>query len=152
NPFVMRFDLRRRTTAAIVASLDRRSVKNVPELKAGEVARRAEIAAQWDDPFVKQLAVAADQFIAQRGDLNSVIAGYHWFADWGRDTMIALPGLTLVTGRFDVARNILRSFAASADRGMLPNRFPDAGEAPEYNTVDATLWMFEAVRAYSEYT
>ena len=104
------------------------------------------------NPLIQQLTVAADQFIVQRGELNSVIAGYHWFADWGRDTMIALPGLTLVTGRPDIARNILEAFAQSADRGMLPNRFPDAGEAPEYNTVDATLWMFEAVRSYLHYT
>src|SRR5260370_16909041 len=66
--------------------------------------------------------------------------------------MISLPGLTLVTGRFEVARNILRAFAQSIDRGMLPNRFPDAGEEPEYNTVDATLWMFHAVFEYLRYT
>src|SRR5260370_38343179 len=80
------------------------------------------------------------------------MAGYHLFADWGRDTMIALPGLTLVTGRYDVAKSILLEFAKYVDRGMLPNRFPDAGETPEYNTVDATLWFFEAVRALLEYT
>ena len=74
--------------------------------------------------------------------------GYHWFSDWGRDTMIALPGLTLVNGRWDIAKNILAEFAAHVDRGMLPNRFPDAGEPPEYNTVDATLWFFEAARSY----
>ena len=79
---------------------------------------------------------------------SSAIAGYHWFGDWGRDTMIALPGLALVTGRFDIAARILRTFAHFVDRGMLPNRFPDSGETPEYNTVDATLWYFEAIRAY----
>ena len=79
---------------------------------------------------------------------RSVIAGYPWFGDWGRDTMIALPGLTLVTGRAEVARQILLTFARFVDQGMLPNRFPDAGEAPEYNTIDATLWYFEAIRAY----
>jgi predicted glycogen debranching enzyme len=81
-----------------------------------------------------------------------VIAGYHWFSDWGRDTMIALPGLALPTGRFEIARSILRTFAQHVDQGMLPNRFPDAGETPEYHTVDATLWFFEAVRAYHAYT
>src|SRR6185436_11796205 len=99
------------------------------------------------EPFVQALVRAADQFIVRRGDESTVIAGYHWFSDWGRDTMIALPGLALVTGRYDVACGILLAFAASVDRGMLPNRFPDAGETPEYNTVDATLWFFEAVRA-----
>ena len=83
---------------------------------------------------------------------KTVIAGYHWFADWGRDTMIALPGLTLATGRADVAKGILREFAKHVDQGMLPNRFPDVGETPEYNTVDATLWFFEAVRSFLEHT
>jgi predicted glycogen debranching enzyme len=102
---------------------------------------------------VQQLVLAADQFVVRRavGDPpggHSVIAGYHWFGDWGRDTMIALPGLTLATGRSEVAASILRTFAAFMDRGMLPNRFPDQGEVPEYNTVDASLWYFEAIRAY----
>ena len=81
-----------------------------------------------------------------------MIAGYPWFSDWGRDTMISLPGLTLVTGRYDDARNILRAFAGSLDQGMLPNRFPDSGQAPEYNTVDATLWMFHAIHEFLRYT
>lgn len=103
--------------------------------------------------WVAQLLLAADQFIVRRSlpgapDGRSVIAGYPWFGDWGRDTMIALPGLTLATERPDVAASILRTFAHYVDQGMLPNRFPDAGEAPEYNTVDATLWYFEAIRAY----
>ena len=102
---------------------------------------------------VRQLVLAADQFIVNRPttrDANgrSVIAGYPWFSDWGRDTMIALPGLTLATGRPEVAASILRTYAQFVDQGMLPNRFPDAGERPEYNTVDATLWYFEALRAY----
>jgi predicted glycogen debranching enzyme len=105
------------------------------------------------DPALKQLVLAADQFIVRRAtpdddDGRTVIAGYPWFSDWGRDTMIALPGLTLTTGRPADAANILRTFAYFVDRGMLPNRFPDAGEVPEYNTVDATLWFFEAIRAY----
>jgi predicted glycogen debranching enzyme len=104
-------------------------------------------------PHVQQLVLAADQFIVKRAlpdepDGRSVIAGYPWFADWGRDSMISLSGLTLATKRYDVARQILRTFAHYVSEGMLPNRFPDAGEAPEYNTVDATLWYFEAIRAY----
>src|SRR3954454_12635701 len=79
---------------------------------------------------------------------RSVIAGYHWFNDWGRDTMIALPGLTLASGRPEVAKQILLAFAPYVDHGMLPNNFPDAGGQPEYNTVDAALWYFEAVRQY----
>lgn len=103
--------------------------------------------------LIRDLILAADQFIVSRSTPNdpdgqSIIAGYPWFGDWGRDTMISLPGLTLATGRTDVCARILRTFAQFIDQGMLPNRFPDAGETPEYNTVDATLWYFEAIRAY----
>ena len=106
---------------------------------------------------IKQLVLAADQFVAKRplsGDPEglTVIAGYHWFGDWGRDTMISLPGLTLSTGRYGEAARILRTFARFVDRGMLPNRFPDGGEPPEYNSVDAALWYVEATRAYFEAT
>jgi predicted glycogen debranching enzyme len=104
-----------------------------------------------------QLILAADQFIVKRSlpeepNGRSVIAGYHWFGDWGRDTMIALPGLTLATGRAEVAKQILLAFSHYVDGGMLPNNFPDAGGKPEYNTVDATLWYFEAIRQYFEST
>jgi predicted glycogen debranching enzyme len=107
--------------------------------------------------LVQHLVLAADQFIVRRPlpddpDGHSIIAGYPWFGDWGRDTMLSLPGLTLHTGRPEVARSILRTFARFVDQGMLPNRFPDAGEIPEYNTVDATLWYFEAIRAYHALT
>ncbi len=106
---------------------------------------------------VRHLILAADQFVVKRptavdADGRSIIAGYHWFSDWGRDTMIALPGLTLTTGRPAIAASILRTFAQYVDMGMIPNRFPDAGETPEYNTVDATLWYFEALRAYHAVT
>jgi len=104
-------------------------------------------------PWIDQLVLAADEFLVRRALADepgglSVIAGYHWFGDWGRDTMIALPGLTLATGRPEAARRILATFARFVDGGMLPNVFPDAGQAPEYNTVDAALWYVEAVRAY----
>src|SRR4029079_4122261 len=102
------------------------------------------------DALARDLVLAADQFIVDRGKGKTVIAGYHWFSDWGRDTMIALPGLTLSTNRSEIAKSILAEFAKHISQGMLPNRFPDVGEEPEYNTVDATLWFFEAVRAYLE--
>ena len=103
--------------------------------------------------WIQQLVLAADQFIVARPLTNNakgktIIAGYPWFTDWGRDTAIALPGLTISTGRYDLAKTILSTFAQYIDKGMLPNVFPDAGETPEYNTVDATLWYFEAIRAY----
>ncbi|HYZ39850.1 MAG TPA: amylo-alpha-1,6-glucosidase, partial [Stellaceae bacterium] len=107
--------------------------------------------------WIAQLMLAADSFIfarplSDRADGKSVIAGYPWFGDWGRDTMISLPGLTLATGRQEWARDILLTFARFVDRGMLPNVFPGAGERADYNTVDATLWYFEAWRAYYEAT
>jgi predicted glycogen debranching enzyme len=104
--------------------------------------------------WVRRLTLAADQFIVRRAGADgaiagrTVIAGYPWFSDWGRDTMIALPGLTVTTGRAQDAAAILRTFAEHVSDGMLPNRFPDGGEAPEYNTVDATLWYFHAIAAY----
>jgi predicted glycogen debranching enzyme len=107
--------------------------------------------------WIRQLVLAADQFIVERatpGDPHgrSVIAGYPWFSDWGRDTMIALPGLAITTGRHDLARTVLATFARFVDQGMLPNYFPYQGEVPEYNTVDAALWFFQAVRAYHDAT
>jgi len=129
----------------------RRRARHEEQLAAAWMRARPE--AQKAPDWIKHLVLAADQFVARRPlgddpDGMTVIAGYHWFGDWGRDTMIALPGLTLATGRPEIARRILTTFARFVDRGMLPNRFPDAGEAPEYNTVDATLWYFEAIRAY----
>ena len=133
HPFTLRFSLRDGAVAAVIASTEPLAASQVPELRAAEVKRRENIlrGAPLANPFIQQLTSAADQFIVQRGELNSVIAGYHWFGDWGRDTMIALPGLTLVTGRPEIARNILEAFAQSADRGMLlPNRFPTLGRRP----------------------
>ncbi len=119
----------------------------------GVFAKAHPALAKQTPQWVEQALLAADQFIVDRPspedpDGRSVIAGYHWFGDWGRDTMIALPGLALTTGRPAIARQILKTFARFVNRGMLPNRFPDAGETPEYNTVDATLWYVEAIRAY----
>jgi predicted glycogen debranching enzyme len=107
-------------------------------------------------PGIRNLALAAGQFIvrrqasatAAREPSLSIIAGYPWFSDWGRDTMIALPGLATALQRYEVSAEILRTYARYVDEGMLPNRFPDSGQAPEYNTADATLWMFQAVDDY----
>jgi predicted glycogen debranching enzyme len=102
------------------------------------------------DSLAQDLTIAADQFIVKRSSASrSIIAGYHWFEDWGRDTFISLPGLTLATKRFDVARDVLLSFAKFFNQGILPNRFPDAGQQPEYNTVDGTLWYFNAAYQYA---
>ena len=105
--------------------------------------------------WIRQLSLAAEQFIVDRYQDGlpagkTVIAGYPWFADWGRDTMIALPGLTLTLQRFEDAASILRTFATYVSDGMLPNRFPDNGAEPEYNTADATLWYFHAIDQYTQ--
>lgn len=157
SPFAFTFDLTSRSRARIIASTERRDIAAADEFRKIEQERRLKSATSTSalpaaDDLVSSLTAAADQFIVARERCKTVIAGYHWFSDWGRDTMIALPGLLLTTGRAEVARSVLLEFAQHVDQGMLPNRFPDAGETPEYNTVDATLWFFEAVRALLQYT
>lgn len=120
-----------------------------------ELRRHQELLAQagYKDFLARQLVQAADAFIVERRSTGgkSIVAGYHWFNDWGRDTMIALPGLTLVTRRYGDARSILATFARHAKGGLLPNAFTD-GEEILYNTVDASLWFFWAVWKYLQYT
>ena len=105
--------------------------------------------------WVKWIIQALDSFVVKRKSTGrkSVIAGYHWFEDWGRDALISLPGLTLVRGRFEDARDVLLTFKQYCYKGIIPNRFPDrAGDSPIYNTVDATLWYFNAILQYLKYT
>ena len=107
------------------------------------------------DDWLRWLIQATDSFLVDRKSTKkkSVIAGYHWFEDWGRDSLISLPGLTLVTGRFEDAKEILLTFTHYCHNGIIPNRFPDrAGDTPIYNTVDATLWFFNAVLQFVKYT
>lgn len=154
NPFAMRLELLPGTTKSIVVTTSERRAEQVDDMREAEIWRRRKVATRicHHEPLVHSLVAAADHYIVNRGDGKTIVAGYHWFSDWGRDSMIALPGLTLVTGQHDVAKSILAEFAKYVSRGMLPNRFPDAGENIEYNTVDAALWFFEATRAYLEYT
>jgi predicted glycogen debranching enzyme len=152
QPLALKFDLKK--PAGVVASTEAAGTYKIGQLEAAEIARRAELIerAGANDDFARRLVLAADQFIVARGHGKTVIAGYPWFSDWGRDTMIALTGLTISTNRADIAREILLEFSGHLSMGMLPNRFPDAGDEAEYNTVDATLWYFEAIRAYVEKT
>lgn len=147
---------------AIIISTDHPVVKDGHELFAAETLRRQLLLHdQPQDETLKTLILAADQFIVKR-ELSSptgtdeegatIIAGYHWFTDWGRDTMISLPGLCLATGRFEDAKKILIAFAKSVSEGMLPTRFRDNGEPPEYNNVDGTLWYFISVYKYLKAT
>lgn len=153
QPFTVQFDLSS-GAAVIVASTEDNTNFDYSTLEKAEIKRRKDLIKKSGakSEFEKQLVLAADQFIVARGKGQTVIAGYPWFSDWGRDTMIALNGLTLATGRHEIARNILLEFSNHFSEGMLPNRFPDVGDEAEYNTVDATLWYFEAVRAYMEKT
>jgi predicted glycogen debranching enzyme len=146
--------------AALVASTDDPSVLDVEDSCLRELRRRNSILFEANpnvgagDQHLNDLMMAADQFLVRRGDgdLFSIIAGYHWFGDWGRDTMIALPGLALIPGRYDIARGILKAFARYCDRGIIPNRLPEAAKQPDYNTVDASLWFVYAVKKYLDYT
>jgi 4-alpha-glucanotransferase len=106
------------------------------------------------DRLWQRLLRAGDQFIAHRQSISgpTVIAGYHWFSDWGRDTLIALPGLALSTQRFPLARGLLETFGRYCQDGLLPNTFPDTGAKPCYNSLDAVLWWIEALGLYLEAT
>lgn len=143
----------------IVASLENKVSLDLAAALQRFLNRDAELLAQAAPhlpsapDWIRQLTLAADSFLIQRPlpgmpDGESVIAGYPWFGDWGRDTMIALPGLTLTTGRLDSARRILRTFARFIDQGMLPNLFSATGQPQAYNTADAALWYIEAWRAF----
>jgi len=98
--------------------------------------------------FASPLQRAADAYVVQRGPGKTIVAGYPWFTDWGRDTLIALRGFMTLEGGLDLAQDILLAWAATVSEGMLPNRFPDSGEQPEYNAVDASLWYVIAAHEY----
>jgi predicted glycogen debranching enzyme len=161
KPGVFRATLAAGQSVTLTASAQPGVVEPANGALSHELARRhALLRAVPDDApvWIQLLTLAADQFVVARGDAaaqgggTTVIAGYPWFGDWGRDTMIALPGLTLATGRVADAASILRTFAIHVSEGMLPNRFPDGGEPPVYNTADATLWYFHAIDAYLQAT
>jgi predicted glycogen debranching enzyme len=116
-------------------------------LPLGETATLPEEMIQW-----QRLLKAGDQFLVYRASIAgpTVIAGYHWFNDWGRDTLIALPGLTLTTKRFDLARGLLATFGYYCQYGLIPNAFPDTGARPFYNSIDAALWWIETLGLYLE--
>jgi predicted glycogen debranching enzyme len=164
RPAIFEFDLAPGETRAVILSAETHDPVSAAGALASERVRQGDLVNRFDRahsnardlkfPLMDRLALAADQFLVERRDRSgnplgkTVIAGYPWFSDWGRDTMIALPGLTLATGRVDIAASVLRTFAGFVSQGMLPNRFPDTGEPPEYNTVDASLWFFVAVHEY----
>ncbi len=152
-PGVFRMVLTPGSPIAVVASTERPAGRDPFALLESERNRRAMLCgvSSGAPAWIDELHLAADKFVVARGKgLQTVIAGYPWFTDWGRDTMIALPGLCLATGKLQEARGIFRAFAANVSEGMIPNRFPDDGGGAEYNTVDATLWFFVALWKYFE--
>jgi predicted glycogen debranching enzyme len=150
----LRAPLLQSATVAVSISLDPSvrpadaAASQVEEAAHGASLLRAAGVSAESPAWVPRLVLAADQFVTARAGLSTVLAGFPWFGDWGRDTMISLPGLALATGRPSIAASLLRGFARYVDHGLLPNRFPDFGETPQYNTVDATLWYVEALRSY----
>ncbi|HLX59467.1 MAG TPA: amylo-alpha-1,6-glucosidase [Ktedonobacteraceae bacterium] len=148
----------------VVAQACKRHQRRMKQLL--DIADRSTTNLPRKDPVFARLVIAADQFIVARPetghdqsrpykltpDRKTVIAGYPWFTDWGRDSMISLPGLLLLTGRYSEARGLLKAFVSYTHEGLIPNRFPDKGETPEYNTADATLWMFHALNQYTSTT
>lgn len=147
----------RKTISFAVTSEDVQSSKiNAGEVIKAEENRLSQLIdkTKYTNILCRRLVLAADNFIVYRKstDSKTVIAGYPWFTDWGRDTMIAFSGLTLATGRFEDAEDILYTFSKYVKHGLIPNMFPDDGQQPAYNSVDAALWYFEAVHNYLEYT
>lgn len=136
---------------ALVVSTESPRGRDGLQLLAQEQVRRENLISATDvsDAFMQHMTLAADQFVVRRGtEGESILAGYHWFSDWGRDTMISLPGICLSQGRMGTAKAILREYASHVSEGMLPNRFNDYGQAPHYNNADANLWFFVAIYQY----
>ncbi len=147
-PGQIRWELQAGDRATIIAARKPVADTDIDKLAEAEAARREEIAqTAADDPIARHLFLAADQFIIKRRDGKSIIAGYPWFNDWGRDTTISLPGLTIATGRHGDCRDILRTWLRHLSDGLIPNCFSDDGDTA-YNSADATLWLFAAARQY----
>lgn len=176
-PGVFRFVLQPGQTVTLVASTEppeataplvegapereqarQRALLGAAGLKPNVASADAADPAAPEEAFAAQLVAAADTFMVTRkvgrggetSEVPSVLAGYHWFTDWGRDTMVSLPGLALPTGRTREAGKVLQTFGLFSKEGLIPNYFPDSGQAPEYNSADATLWMFSAAYALAQ--
>lgn len=152
SPGYIRYQLAPGQEVHIVMSLDEAALRTDPEeALARELKRlKALVPTAVKNPFIRDLITAGDAFLVHRESTgaDTILAGYPWFTDWGRDAMIAMRGLTIALGEQDESRAIFQTFLSYLDQGMLPNRFPDRGEDPEYNTVDATLWLFVALHDY----
>ncbi len=155
NPLTFKVSLNSKNRFVLIASTEPQSIELAAEYRLEELRRSKPAPAARTSrrmELIHKLEAAAEHFVVARPPFKTVIAGYHWFGDWGRDTMIALPGLLLSTKQPETAKGILLQFLKYIHGGMLPNRFPDQGETPEYNTVDATLWFVEALWQYLCYS
>jgi predicted glycogen debranching enzyme len=154
SPGECTYQLNRGIAATLVLTTESIDSVDVTALTESERKRRTGLraAAPTTDPLAGELWYAVETYLSTRGSRQTVIAGYPWFTDWGRDTFISLPGLCLVTGRWEIAWQTIESFAAHISQGMVPNRFPDIGEQPEYNTIDASLWFIHAIERYLAYS
>jgi predicted glycogen debranching enzyme len=173
SPGYFRADLNEGESCSLIASTDSLEMMTALAPEAGlqsELERRHRLLLAADpvltDHATAELLLAADQFViapagrvedsarahAAGDEARTVIAGYHWFTDWGRDTMISLEGLTLTTGRHQEARDILRTFAYYLRDGLIPNLFPEGNKEGLYNTADATMWFFHALQRYLDTT
>ena len=151
TPGVIEIGLDQRTEVVVVAGTEPAPAgwSAAASLGAAQEREASAIDPMADNPLASQLLVAAQQFrVAKDPRGRTVLAGYHWFTDWGRDSMISLPGLVTRPGTLWEARAVLETNFRYLDQGLIPNRFPDGGQAPEYDTMDATLWMFQALAAY----
>ena len=154
SPGEFTYQLDRGVAATLVLTTESINSVDVAALTEGEQKRRMGLraAAPSTDLLAGELWCAAEAYLSARGSQQTVIAGYPWFTDWGRDTFISLPGLCLVTGRWEAAWHTIESFAAHISQGMIPNRFPDSGKQLEYNTIDASLWFIHAIERYFVYS
>lgn len=154
SPGEFTYQLNHGAAATLVLTTEPIDSVDVTALMKSERKRRAGLraSAPTTDSLAGELWYEADAYFSARDSRQTVMAGYPWFTDWGRDTFISLPGLCLVTGRWETAWHIIESFAAHISHGMIPNRFPDSGGQPEYNTIDASLWFIHAMARYLSYS
>jgi predicted glycogen debranching enzyme len=155
NVHVGRFkkDIKKSCDYYLVLTIEDNFKNNPVKIYAKEIKRKKDFLLDADLPVkCNKLVLSTDNFIVQKNDSKSVIAGYHWFGDWGRDTLIALPGLTLVTKRFGDAKQILLNLSKYCKNGLIPNAFMDRDSKAVYNTVDASLWYIDRVYQYLKYT
>ncbi len=149
SPGSFSFDLSRGEAVLVLATEGQEGPALAPGVTAEAALKKLRAAERLRrGKYPSRLHRAADAYLVRRGEGKTVVAGYPWFTDWGRDTFIALRGLGLAAGKLDAARDVLLTWAGLVSEGMLPNRFPDGGEAPEYNSVDAALWFVVAVHDY----